>query len=73
MLRGPLQISVLSTMSLRKRFSIRICQFSDSCLEPSSNCLQYYTGVTGTISSFNYDQTAMFNRSVPGYLVSTIV
>ncbi|EFA05241.2 hypothetical protein TcasGA2_TC015389 [Tribolium castaneum] len=27
----------------------------------------YYTGVTGMISSFNYDQAAINNRSQPGY------
>nr|CAH7729702.1 unnamed protein product [Callosobruchus chinensis] len=66
-LSGPLQISVLSTMSYRKRFRLQICQFKDSCTEPANNCLQYYTGVSGIISTFNYDQAAMFNRSVPGY------
>lgn len=69
MLSGPLQISVVSTMNLRKRFNIRICQYADTCLEPNSNCLQYYTGVSGIISSFNYDQVTIFNRSVPGYFV----
>ncbi|XP_074041849.1 uncharacterized protein isoform X2 [Leptinotarsa decemlineata] len=64
---GPLQLMVLSNVSYRKRFRFRICQYADSCLEPTSNCLQYYTGVTGTISSFNYDQVSMFNRSVPVY------
>ncbi|KAJ8943914.1 hypothetical protein NQ318_019522 [Aromia moschata] len=66
-LTGPLQLSVLATMTSRKRFRIRICQYEDACLEPSSNCLQYYTGITGVISSFNYDQASMFSRSVPGY------
>nr|CAI5828212.1 unnamed protein product [Callosobruchus analis] len=69
-LSGPLRISVLSTMSYRKRFRLQICQFKDSCTEPANNCLQYYTGVNGVISTFNYDQAAMFNRSVPGYFVS---
>ncbi|CAH1963133.1 unnamed protein product [Acanthoscelides obtectus] len=67
-LTGPLQISVLSTMSYRKRFRLQICQFKNSCMEPANNCLQYYTGVNGVISTFNYDQAAMFNRSRPGYI-----
>ncbi|XP_072380352.1 uncharacterized protein [Diabrotica undecimpunctata] len=62
---GPLKLMVLSTMVFRKRFRIRICQYSDICLP--DNCLQIYDGVTGVISSFNYDQSSMFNRSVPGY------
>ncbi|XP_050299803.1 uncharacterized protein LOC126738482 [Anthonomus grandis grandis] len=66
-LEGPLKIMVLSTTGARKRFKMKICQYSDSCSTSQSNCLQYYTGVTGTIQSFNYDQAAMFNRSVPGY------
>ncbi|CAH1118430.1 unnamed protein product [Phaedon cochleariae] len=64
---GPLQLMVLSNGVYRKRFRIRVCQFSDPCSEPTSNCLQYYTGVTGIISSLNYNQASMFNRSVPGY------
>ncbi|KAJ8979796.1 hypothetical protein NQ317_001285 [Molorchus minor] len=67
-LSGPLQLSVLASVASSKRFRIRVCQFEDSCLEPSSNCLQYYTGITGVISSFNYDQPSMFARSAPGYL-----
>jgi hypothetical protein len=68
-LTGPLQLSVLSTMSERKRYKIRICQIAASCTS-SNNCLQYYTGVTGMVSSFNYDQAALINRSEPGYFVS---
>ncbi|CAG9861112.1 unnamed protein product [Phyllotreta striolata] len=60
-----IKLMVLSTMAFKKRFKIRICQFTDLCM--ADNCLQYYTGVTGTISSFNYDQAIMLNRSVPGY------
>lgn len=70
-LSGPLQLSVLSATGNSKRFKIRICQYESSCMN-SNNCLQYYTGVTGTISSFNYDQAIMLNRSVPGYFVITI-
>ncbi|KAJ8916035.1 hypothetical protein NQ315_010903 [Exocentrus adspersus] len=66
-LSGPLQVSVLSASGARKRFKIKICQFGDTCLEPSSNCLQYFTGVSGVISSFNYDMASMLPRSVPGY------
>lgn len=68
-LSGPLQLAVLSTNMDRKRFKIRICQLADSC-SGSLNCLQYYTGLRGVISSFNYDQSAMFSRSEPGYFVS---
>lgn len=68
MLTGPLQLSVLSSTGERKRFKIRICQIAMTCAN-SNNCLQYYTGVTGTISSFNYDQAAMANRSISGYFV----
>ncbi|XP_030764365.1 uncharacterized protein LOC115888705 [Sitophilus oryzae] len=66
-LNGPLQIMVLSTTGSRKRFKMRICQYTDVCSTSQNNCLQYYTGVTGVIESFNYDQAAMFNRSTPGY------
>ncbi|CAH1112018.1 unnamed protein product [Psylliodes chrysocephalus] len=62
---GPINLMVLSTMTYKKRFRIRICQYSDICVP--DNCLQIYEGVTGTISSFNYDQASMLNRSVPGY------
>ncbi|XP_063924237.1 uncharacterized protein LOC135138242 [Zophobas morio] len=65
-LTGPLQLSVLSTVADRKRFKIRVCQIANSCSN-SNNCLQYYTGATGMISSFNYDQAALINRSEPGY------
>ncbi|XP_015836244.2 uncharacterized protein LOC658432 [Tribolium castaneum] len=65
-LTGPLQLSVLSSTGERKRYNIRICQIANDCSQ-SSNCLQYYTGVTGMISSFNYDQAAINNRSQPGY------
>ena len=68
-LTGPLQLSVLSTVADRKRFKIRVCQIANSCSN-SNNCLQYYTGATGMISSFNYDQAALINRSEPGYFVS---
>ncbi|KAL1502846.1 hypothetical protein ABEB36_007930 [Hypothenemus hampei] len=66
-LNGPLQIMVLSNSASRKRFKIKICQYTDSCYTSQSNCLQYFTGTTGIIQSFNYDQAAMFNRSTPGY------
>ncbi|XP_066153722.1 uncharacterized protein [Euwallacea fornicatus] len=66
-LNGPLQIMVLSTSGARKRFKIKVCQYTDSCGTSQSNCLQYYTGVRGVIQSFNYDQAAVFNRSSPGY------
>ncbi|XP_044260176.1 uncharacterized protein LOC123008447 [Tribolium madens] len=65
-LMGPLQLSVLSNTGERKRYKIRICQIANDCSQ-SNNCLQYYTGVTGMISSFNYDQAAINNRSEPGY------
>ncbi|RZC43179.1 hypothetical protein BDFB_008651, partial [Asbolus verrucosus] len=65
-LSGPLRLSVLSNNGERKRYKIRICQIAAGCSN-SNNCLQYYTGVTGMISSFNYDQAAMINRSEPGY------
>lgn len=68
-LMGPLQLSVLSATGERKRFKIRVCQIANDCTN-SNNCLQYYTGVTGMISSFNYDQAALNNRSEPGYFVS---
>ncbi|KAL3270898.1 hypothetical protein HHI36_021410 [Cryptolaemus montrouzieri] len=67
MLNGPLMLSVLSNMMYRKRYRIRICQFSQtSCMTPN-NCLQYYTGVSGVISSFNYDQAQTLSRSTPSY------
>lgn len=65
---GPISLAVLSNLVERKRFRLRICQISE-CASPS-NCLQYYTGATGTISSFNYDQLAAQNRSRPSYFVS---
>lgn len=68
-LSGPLQLAVLSTNSDRKRFKLRICQLADSC-SSSLNCLQYYTGLRGVISSYNYDQSAGYSRSQPGYFVS---
>ncbi|KAF7286637.1 hypothetical protein GWI33_004670 [Rhynchophorus ferrugineus] len=64
---GPLQIMVLSTNGTQKRFKMRICQYTDTCSSSQNNCLQYYTGTSGVIQSFNYDQAAMFNRSSPGY------
>lgn len=69
-LSGPLQIAVLANTIERKRYKLRICQFASTCTT-SMNCLQYYTGVRGVISSFNYDQSAGYNRSEPGYFVST--
>ncbi|XP_044762650.1 uncharacterized protein LOC123319783 [Coccinella septempunctata] len=67
MLSGPLMLSVLSNMSYRKRFRIRICQYSQSACITPSNCLQYYTGTSGIIQSFNYDQALMLSRSSPSY------
>ncbi|CAG9770245.1 unnamed protein product [Ceutorhynchus assimilis] len=66
-LSGPLKLMILSTTGARKRFKLRICQYTDACTSSQSNCLQYYTGVSGVIQSFNYDQASMFNRSTPGY------
>lgn len=70
-LSGPLQLAVLSTNMDRKRFKVRICQLADSC-SGSLNCLQYYTGLRGVVSSFNYDQSAVYSRSEPGYFVSLL-
>ncbi|KAK9874338.1 hypothetical protein WA026_002688 [Henosepilachna vigintioctopunctata] len=66
-LRGPLMLSVLSNMSYRKRFRLRICQYSQAMCMTPNNCLQYYTGTSGVISSFNYDQALMLSRSTPSY------
>ncbi|CAH0549505.1 unnamed protein product [Brassicogethes aeneus] len=66
MLAGPLSLSVLSTIVSRKRWRIRVCQFENSCT--TSNCLQYFTGTSGVITFFNYDQASMFNRSTTQYL-----
>ncbi|KAB0791812.1 hypothetical protein PPYR_03612 [Photinus pyralis] len=62
---GPIQIGVLAMAVERKRFRIRVCQVTE-CSNPL-NCLQYHTGVTGVISSFNYDQASSLSRSVPEY------
>lgn len=67
MLSGPLMLSVLSNMSYRKRFRIRICQYSQTACITPNNCLQYYTGTSGVIQSFNYDQASMLSRSTPSY------
>lgn len=67
---GPISLAVLSNLVERKRFRLRICQISECTSQ--ENCLQYYTGVTGTISSFNYDQLAAQNRSRPSYFVSDL-
>ncbi|GJQ75376.1 hypothetical protein Trydic_g23552 [Trypoxylus dichotomus] len=66
-LSGPLQISILSNDVYAKRYKLRVCQLETPCVN-SMNCLQYYTGTQGTISSFNYDQAARFPRSDPQYL-----
>ncbi|XP_048521994.1 uncharacterized protein LOC109540096 [Dendroctonus ponderosae] len=66
-LSGPVAIMVLSTTGAQKRFKLKICQFSDTCQTSQGNCLQYYTGTSGVIQSFNYDRAAMFSRSTPGY------
>lgn len=68
---GPIQISVLASAIERKRFRIRICQIS-TCTNPL-NCLQYYTGLTGVITTFNYDQATSLSRSVPQYFVSNFL
>ncbi|XP_065173022.1 uncharacterized protein [Atheta coriaria] len=65
-LSGPLQLAVLANVVNRKRYKIRICQYTDGC-SGLMNCLQSYSGVTGTIQSFNYDQAATLSRSMPGY------
>lgn len=72
MLTGPLMLSVLSNMSYRKRFRIRICQLSQTACITPNNCLQYYTGTSGVIQSFNYDQALMLSRSSPSYFVSVL-
>ncbi|XP_017770277.1 PREDICTED: uncharacterized protein LOC108558006 [Nicrophorus vespilloides] len=66
-LSGPLQIAVLANNIERKRYKMKICQYDDSCSGLMS-CLQYYTGISGVISSFNYEKAATFSRSDPQYL-----
>ncbi|XP_018332458.2 uncharacterized protein LOC108741970 [Agrilus planipennis] len=66
---SPIQFSILANTLQRRRFRIRICQIAENC-PTLQNCLQYFTGLQGVISTFNYDQTAAYNRSYPGYLVS---
>ncbi|KAF5284241.1 hypothetical protein FQR65_LT00241 [Abscondita terminalis] len=62
---GPIRFSVIATAVERKRFRMRICQVTE-CSSPL-NCLQYYTGVSGSFSTFNYDQASSLSRSTPGY------
>lgn len=68
-LSGPLQLAVIAGNMDRKRFKMRICQLANFC-SGSMNCMQYYTGIRGVVSSFNYDQSAVYSRSEPGYFVS---
>ncbi|KAK4878123.1 hypothetical protein RN001_010629 [Aquatica leii] len=62
---GPVKFSVIATVVERKRFRIKVCQITE-CSNPL-NCLQYLTGTSGIISSFNYDQASSLSRSTPGY------
>ena len=52
---GPYQLSVIRSASGSSRFRIKVTQVrKGDLLEAPANCLQYYQGPTGQISSFNY-------------------
>lgn len=51
---GPVQLSVFTANPQEKKFRIRVSQIRAPCAN-SMNCLQYYTGVTGTVQTLNYD------------------
>ncbi|KAL1129025.1 hypothetical protein AAG570_013557, partial [Ranatra chinensis] len=50
---GPIKLSVVSPLVNPFRIKVRQLCRTDPLLAPN-NCLQYYTGRRGTISSFNY-------------------
>lgn len=62
---GPYQLSVqTSSNSFPRRFKVKVTQIlPGNKLESPKNCLQYYSGISGIIQSFNYEGT------IPGYMV----
>ncbi|XP_061705519.1 uncharacterized protein LOC133516539 [Cydia pomonella] len=62
-------ITATSSTTFSRRWNVKLTQIACDCpgLAPNG-CLQYYTGVTGTISSFNYGTAA--NTALSASLVT---
>ena len=70
---GPLRLNMLTMRGdIPRSFRIKVTQIKKgSPLEAPKNCLQYHTGVHGSIESFNYQMPQHSNLpATPGYMVS---
>jgi hypothetical protein len=70
---GPLRLNMLTMRGdIPRSFRIKVTQIKKgSPLEAPKNCLQYHTGIHGSIESFNYQMPKRSNLPArPGYMVS---
>jgi len=68
---NPVVLTVVTAgPSFSRTFSVKISQIEcDSLAKAADGCLQYYTGVAGTVESFNYNNAAGLQLSDTDYSV----